>query len=122
MKLIKKFFILFLAVIPFFFSCEQDKDFAYDMDLLVGTEWGTPQVNQGSYSLAAPTVFKKDGTVTFGGTQQDTWDVRDSRSLFIQRRSEIWQVLTLTETKLAVDILKYPDGEFKASCVFRPME
>jgi hypothetical protein len=122
MKSIKKFLILFLAVIPFLFACEQDKDFAYDMDLLVGTEWGTPQVNQGSYSLAAPTVFEEDGTVTFGGTHQDTWDVRDSRSLFIQRRSEIWQVLTLTETRLEVDILKYPDGQFKASCVYRPIE
>jgi hypothetical protein len=122
MKQIRKCLILFLVVIPFLFSCEQDEDFAYDMDLLVGTEWGVPQVNQGSYSLPAPTVFKEDGTVTFGGTHQDTWDVRDSRSLFIQRRSEIWQVLTLTETRLEVDILKYPDGEFKASCVFRPME
>jgi len=122
MKQIKKFLILLLAVIPFLFACEKDREFAYDIDLLVGTEWGVPQVNQGSYNLSAPTVFKEDGTVTFGGTQTDTWDVRDSRSLFIQRRSEIWQVLTLTETKLTVDILKYPDGEFKASCVYRPME
>jgi hypothetical protein len=122
MKQIRKCLILFCAVIPFLFSCEQDKDFAYDIDLLVGTEWGVPQVSDGSYSLSAPTVFKKDGTVNFGGTQTDNWDVRDSRSLFIQRRSEIWQVWTLTETKLGVDILKYPEGEFKASCVYRPIE
>jgi len=106
----------------FFIACEKDKDFAYDIDLLVNTKWGTPHVEQGTYNLSAPTVFKEDGTVTFGNTRTDTWDVRDSRSLFIQRRSEIWQVLRLTETKLEVDILKYPEGDFKANCVYRPLE
>lgn len=119
---LKRFIVLVTTVTLFLFSCEKDEEFAYDMDLLVDKEWGVPQVNQGSYDQSAPTVFKEDGTVTFGGTRQDTWDVRDSRSLFIQRRSEIWQVLNLTETRLEVDILKYPEGDFKASCVFRPLE
>ena len=114
--------ILLITSLLFFISCEKDEDFAYDIDLLTGTKWGTPQVEQGSYDLSAPTVFKEDGTVTFGNTRTDTWDVRDSRSLFIQRRSEIWQVLNLTETRLKVDILKYPGGEFKATCIYQPMK
>jgi len=114
-------FIL-VTFVAFVVSCENDKDFAYDLDLLIGTKWGVPQVSEGSYDLAAPTVFKEDGTVTFGGTRTDTWDVRDSHSLFIQRRSEIWQVISLTETQMAVDILSYPHGKFKASCVYEPVE
>lgn len=114
--------VFIIITIGFSVSCEKDKDFAYDIDLLIGTKWGTPQVDRGAYDLSAPTVFKEDGTVTFGNTRTDTWDVRDSHSLFIQRRSEIWQVLRLTETTLEVDILKYPEGDFKANCVYRPIE
>ena len=113
---------LLMLLVTLISSCEKNKDFAYDIDLLIGTKWGVPQVNEGSYDLAAPTVFKEDGTVTFGGTRTDTWDVRDSHSLFIQRRSEIWQVISLTETQMAVDILSYPHGKFKASCVYEPIE
>src|SRR6056297_2221765 len=120
--MIRKRITFLIIVLMFFISCEKNKDFAYDIDLLVNTEWGTPHVEQGTYDLSAPTVFKEDGTVTFGNTRTDTWDVRDSRSLFIQRRSEIWQVLRLTETTLEVDILNYPGGDFKANCVYRPIE
>ena len=120
--MIRKEITFLIIVLIFLVSCEKDKDFAYDINILVDTKWGTPHVEQGNYDLSAPTVFKEDGTVTFGNTRTDTWDVRDSRSLFIQRRSEIWQVLRLTETTLEVDILKYPEGNFKANCVYRPIE
>ena len=120
--MVRKEITFLIIVLIFLVSCEKDKDFAYDINILVDTKWGTPHVEQGNYDLSAPTVFKEDGTVTFGNTRTDTWDVRDSRSLFIQRRSEIWQVLRLTETTLEVDILKYPEGNFKANCVYRPIE
>lgn len=113
---------VFIALLLISFACEKDKDFAWDMDLLIGTQWGIPQVTEGSYSMAAPTIFYEDGTVTFGGSITDLWEVRDSRSLYIQRRAEIWQVIQLTESRLVVDILEYPQGNFKASCTYEPLQ
>jgi len=113
------FFLLFV-------QCEKDKDFKYDLNLLTGKEWDMPQIQYtgpsgGDFILGSPTKFYEDGRVTFAG-RTDYWQVRDSRSLLIQQRQQIWQVLELTENKLRVEVLKYPNGEFLVQAIFYPLE
>mgnify|MGYP006276152479 CR=1 FL=1 len=119
---------VFLTVLCLFFTtaCEKDKDFQYDINHLIGTEWGIPHIQDTGpgytgYNMSAPMVFHDDGRVTFGSTQTDFWEVRDSRSLLIQKRSQIWQVLDLSENKLHVEVLKHPTGEFLMNAIFYPM-
>ena len=114
--------LLFLS----FVQCEEDEGFKYDVNLLTGKEWGVPQIQEtgpsgGDFILGSPTKFYEDGRVTFAG-RTDYWQVRDSRSLLIQQRQQIWQVLELTENKLRVEVLKYPNGEFLVRAIFYPLE
>ena len=116
------FAVLFML---FFASCEEE-EFQYDLDLLTGTEWGIPRILEtgpsgGVFIQTSPNVFYKDGRVSFGG-KTDFWQVRDSRSLLIQQREQIWQVLELSDNKLHVEVLKFPDGEFLVNAVFYPIE
>lgn len=119
--LFKLFAVCFLLI---FCQCEKEKEFEYDLNLLTGTVWGIPHIEEqsssaGDFIQASPTVFHEDGRVTFGG-RSDFWQVRDSRSLLIQQRQQIWQVLELTESKLHVEVLKYPNGEFLVRAIFYP--
>jgi len=121
----KTVYIVFLFVGLLLAGCEQEKDFAYDIELLTGTEWGLPQVQEtgpaeGSFNRSSPNIFYEDGRVSFGG-RTDFWRVRDSRSLLIEQRQEIWQVLNLTEDELHVEVLKYPNGDFMVNAIFYPL-
>ena len=114
-----------VCLLLFISACEKE-EFRYDLELLTGTEWGIPQVLEtgpsgGSFIQTSPNVFYEDGRVSFGGSI-DFWQVRDSRSLHLQRREQIWQVLELTENKLSVDVLKFPNGDFLFEVDFYPLE
>jgi hypothetical protein len=104
-------------------SCEQEKEFAYNIDYLIDNRWGIPRIQEGGsgFDKSHPVVFHKDGHVTFGG-RTDFWQVRGSRSLLIQERSQIWQVLELTENKFHVEVLKHPNGKFIANVIYYPAE
>ena len=109
-----------------FNGCEQEKDFQYDINLLTGTEWGLPRILESGpaasgFVQSSPNVFYEDGRASFGG-RSDFWQVRDSRSLLIEQRQEIWQVLNLTEDELQVEVLTFPNGKFKVNAVFHPVE
>jgi hypothetical protein len=122
----KTVYIISLFMILLITGCEQEKDFAYDIELLTGTEWGLPRIQEtgpagGGFVQSSPNVFYEDGRVSFGG-RTDFWRVRDSRSLLIEQRQEIWQVLNLTENELHVEVLKYPNGEFMVNAIYYPLE
>ncbi|GEM_PF-1835472 len=115
-------FIVGLLFIFFLTQCEQEKEFKYDVHLLTGKHWGIPEVLERGPSSepwlpGSPTVFYKDGRVSFGG-RLDSWQVLDSESLLIQQRKENWQVLELTENKLLVEVLSHPEGQFIVRAVF----
>jgi|SRR6056297_391422 len=118
-------FILPLAIL-LLWSCEKDKDFKYDLDKLIGTRWGIPQVEEvapgvGNYDQSAPTVFYEDGRVSFGDSRFDTWEVYGSKSLHIFDKKQIWQVISLSENELHVEKLSYPNGNFILRCKYYPM-
>jgi hypothetical protein len=121
----KKVLLLFsIIIIITHISCEKDEDFAYDINNLIGTEWGYPEIEEGSadYIEPTPTVFHEDGRVTFGGTINDFWQIKDSRSILIQQRSEIWHIMQLTENKMYVEKLRYPNGKFLVRCTYYPVQ
>ena len=122
----KTVYIIALFMVLLTASCEQEKDFAYDINLLTGTEWGLPQVQEtgpagGSFNRSSPNIFYEDGRVQLG-SRTDFWRIRDSRSLLIEQRQQIWQVLNLTENELRVEVLKYPNGEFMVNVIFKPLQ
>jgi len=107
-------------------QCENNEDFKYDLKLLTGTEWGIPQIQEtgpagGDFAKNSPTIFYEDSRVSFGGVS-DFWKVSGSTSLLIEQRQQIWQVLELTENKLHVEVLKYPNGEFMVRVIFNPLD
>ena len=109
-----------------FNGCENEKHFKYDLDLLTDTTWGVPEIqetgpSEENFNQVAPTKFYENGRVTFAG-RADYWQVKDSRSLLIQERQQIWQILELTEEKLYVEVLKYPNGEFLVRAIFYPVD
>ncbi len=114
--------LFYIIIILCLVSCEKDEEFAYNIDDLIGTEWGLPQVEEGSveYIEAAPTVFHEDGRVTFGGLDYDFWEVKTSRSILLRQRSQVWQILDLTEDKLYVEKLNYTNGKFLVRCIYYP--
>ena len=123
---IKTVYIIALFMAFLLVGCEQEKDFAYDINLLTGTEWGLPRIQEtgpagGSFIQSSPNTFYENGRVSFGG-RTDFWRVRNSRSLFIEQRQEIWQVRNLTENELHVEVLKYPNSEFVVRAIFYPLE
>jgi len=118
--------LLSVLLLLTFVTCEKEEEFKYDLNLLTGKEWDMPQIQEtgpsgGDFIQGSPTVFYEDGRVTFAG-KTDFWQVSDSRSLLIQERQQIWQVLELTENKLYVEVLKYPNGEFLVRAIFYPIE
>ena len=115
-----------VCLLLMFCQCEKEKDFKYDIHLLTATEWGIPEIQEGgpsggNFDQVAPTRFYEDGRVTFAG-RSDFWQVRDSRSLLIQERQQIWQILELTENKLHVEVFTYPNSEFVVRAIFYPLE
>ncbi|HKL37381.1 MAG TPA: hypothetical protein VJ876_00710 [Bacteroidales bacterium] len=122
----KTVYMISLFMVLLIAGCEQEKDFAYDIELLTGNEWGLPRIQEtgpasSSFIQSSPNIFYEDGRVSFGG-RTDFWRVRDSRSLQIEQRQEIWQVLNLTENELHVEVLTYPNGKFKVNAIFYPLE
>jgi len=115
-----------IILIGLLIQCENNEDFKYDLNLLTDTEWGIPQIQEtgptgGDFAKNSPTIFYEDGRVTFGGVS-DFWKVSSSTSLLIEQRQQIWQVLELTENKLHVEVLKYPNGEFMVRVIFSPID
>src|SRR6056297_767685 len=118
-------FVLFLFMM-LIISCEKDKDFKYDMNDLIDTEWGVPEIEELApgvveYDKSAPTIFYENGQVQFGNSRFDSWEVYDSESLHIFDKQQIWQVIKLTDNELHVEKLKYPGGSFILRCKYYPM-
>lgn len=118
--------LLSVLLLLAFVQCEKEEEFKYDLNLLTGKQWGIPEIQEigpsgGNFDQVAPTRFYEDGRVTFAG-RSDFWQVRDSRSLLIQERQQIWQILELTENKLHVEVFTYPNSEFVVRAIFHPLE
>lgn len=125
MRFFLKYFIYFFSFV-LLVSCEKDVEFAFELDDLLDTQWGIPQIIELGpgvidYDLSAPTVFYADGTMSMGGNF-DFWNLRSSRNILIEQARELWFVIDLKPNQLMVEKSRYPTGEFLLRCVYYPME
>lgn len=117
----------FLAILMAFQSCEDDPEFHFNLDDLLLTHWGVPQMirppqDMTMPDLDAPTIFYPEGYVTIGPARTDFWSIRSSRSIFLERSKEIWLIINLTPTKLQVEKTRQNDGALLGEYVYYPME
>ena len=117
--------ILFIALI--LLSCEDDPEFAFEIDDLTNTQWGIPQMirppqDMSVPDLDAPTIFYPEGYVTIGPARTDFWTIRSSRSILLEQSGEIWFFIDLTPIKMHVEKTKQNDGTLLGEYVYYPME
>jgi len=117
----------FTAFVLVFQSCEDDPEFQFNLDDLLLTHWGVPQMirppqDMTMPDLDAPTIFYPEGYVTIGPARTDFWSLRSSRSIFLEQSKEIWFIIDLTPTKLQVEKTRQNDGAFLGEYVYYPME
>lgn len=113
--------ILLLTV--FLSSCDKDEEFKFELDDLLETQWGIPQIVEPGtvdFIVDAPTIFYGDGHMRIGH-HTDFWTLRDSRSLFIQEASQVWFIIELKPERLYVEKSSYPDGAFIVKCFYEPL-
>jgi hypothetical protein len=120
-------YIIYLFSFVLLVSCEKDVEFAFELDDLLDTQWGIPQIielgpNVVEYDLSAPTVFYADGTMSIGVSNFDLWSLRSSRNILIEQARELWFVIDLKPNQLMVEKSRYPTGEFLLRAVYYPME
>ena len=118
---------LLISLLILLTACEEDAEFRFDLDDLIDTPWGVPDIIEVApdvidYDLSAPTVFYEDGHMLIGASRYDFWRLRNSQSLHIEQMSEIWFVIELTPNKLLVEKSKYPSGQFILRCVYTAMD
>ncbi len=119
LKILLMFFFVALC------RCDQKEDSAIDIDLLVSTSWGIPQVVEpgaGNIDLDAPTIFYQEGYVEIGPSKTDFWSLRNDRTIFLEQAQELWFVIDLSEERLYVEKNSYPDGTFLVKCIYYPFE
>jgi hypothetical protein len=105
-------------------GCDKDEEFMFNIDDLLDTQWGIPQVVEpGSeyIEVVAPTVFDATGTVSFGNTRYDFWYFRNKRTIVIEQAREIWFVIDLRSDRLYVEITRHPEGTFLGKFIFEPI-
>ncbi len=120
--------LIIIGALILFASCEDDDaEFHFNLDYLIDTQWGIPDVIEVSpdvidYDLSAPTVFYEDGSMIIGDSRYDFWRIRDAKSIHIERMAEIWFIIELTPEKLHVERSEYPSGKFILRCIYPAME
>lgn len=106
-----------------FAACNEEEELQYNVDLLTDVYWGIPSVKaEGSepyVEKGSPTIFYKNGIVMFG-PHEDYWKTYDAKSLLIERSTELWQIVALTDSSFHVSKITYPNGEFIVECVYYP--
>lgn len=121
MKYIKLIGFSFFFIL---FSCDEEDEFFYNLDLLCEVSWGIPFVqSQGSESytdLSSPTIFHKDGTFNIGNQYFDLWRVYDSKSIVLENKAELWLIIELNDSVLHVSKNSFPRGDFIAECIYNP--
>ena len=118
---------IFLAFFMVFQSCEDDPEFHFELDDLLITQWGVPQMirppqDMTMPDLDAPTIFYPEGYVTIGPARTDFWSIRSSRSIFLEQSKEIWLIIDLTPTKLQVEKNRQTDGALLGEYIYYPMD
>ncbi|MBW6478902.1 MAG: hypothetical protein K0B37_05685 [Bacteroidales bacterium] len=119
--------LLLMAFILILQSCKDDADFEFNLDDLLLTQWGIPQMIRPPQDMTvpdldAPTIFYPEGYVTIGPARTDFWSLRGSRSIFLEQSREIWFIIDLTPTKLQVEKTRQNDGALLGEYVYYPME
>jgi hypothetical protein len=116
--------LLMLIISLAFFGCG-DEEFSYDINHLVDTHWGIPQIIEpgiGHIDLDAPTIFNIEGYVLIGTSRTDYWTIRGDRSIFLEQAKENWFIIDLSPERLYVEKTSYPDGSFIAKCLYEPLK
>lgn len=116
---------LFVLLIPIAFAGCSDEEFDFDINHLVDTPWGIPQIiepGMGHINLDAPTIFNIEGFVLIGSSRTDYWTIRGDRNIFLEQAKENWFIIDLSPERLYVEKTSYPDGSFIAKCLYEPLK
>ncbi|TVQ91835.1 MAG: hypothetical protein EA393_04295 [Bacteroidetes bacterium] len=121
------FLVFLLALTLVFQSCEDDPEFHFDINDLLLTQWGVPQMLRPPQDMSmpdmdAPTIFYPEGYVTIGPARTDFWSLRSSRTIFLEQSREIWFIIDLTSARLQVEKTRQTDGALLGEYLYFPME
>ena len=107
------------------FSCKKvdQVELEKNKNLLLENQWGLPQVifsesNGGSIFLNSPTEFENDGTVLIGTNYEDYWEFIDERTIRFLNAEINWQIISITDTSLHVNMVKMNTSEFVMECQY----
>ncbi len=115
--------IISFSLIFLFTTCEKDVEFEFDEGMLVDTPWGIPQIlelgpNLTNVDQSAPTIFYESGLVVFGDQKEDYWQIYDARSILLEQKSQIWNIIKLNKDTLHVNKVGYRNSRFIAEVLY----
>lgn len=118
---------LLLAFLIAFLSCDKEEEFEFNIDDLVMTSWGIPQMirppqDMSQPDLSAPTIFYPEGYVTIGPDRTDFWSVRGSRTIMLEEARELWFFLNLEPDKMHVEKTRQTDGALLGEFIYYPLD
>ena len=120
--------IIFAIYIFFclFLSCDKEKEFQYELELLTGTIWTDPYIEEQNLdhapSLVSPVIFHENGTVIMGDSYQDQWYTYGEYSVVIVNKKERWQIMGLSADTLRLERHKHPEGNFIVRLRYHALE
>mgnify|MGYP006289131991 CR=1 FL=1 len=108
-------------------GCEKEQPAAFNMQHLTDTTWGAIYIEEvGPYNQNfeqySSIKFNADGTVLFNEVQTDFWKVYTSKSILIQEKSQIWQIIELNQDTLHVEKYDHPSFEFIVRGYYTPIQ
>lgn len=119
---------LLILLIFFLGFCKKvdETELKKNRTILIEHIWGVPKIEQGSLLsvpifLNSPTVFNENGSVEFGSAYQDYWIFIDERTIRFQNLSIDWNIISISDSLLHVNVLKMNTAEFIAECIYNAL-
>ena len=123
-----KIVIAILFVLLGVFSCKEVNENVIDENtkLLKANAWDYPEVVFGDASLVndfmdSPTEFKDNGTVNIGLHYNDNWEFTNESTIKFIRASINWQLITLNDSILHVNMVNSSNGLFLVECTYKSL-
>jgi len=118
-----KYILIILLFLFGFCKKVNETELEKNRDILLAHNWGIPEIEQGSLLsvpifLNSPTVFNENGYVEFGTVYQDNWTFVDERTIRFHITDVDWNIISISDSLLHVNMLKMKTADFIAECIF----
>jgi len=121
--------ILVLFFLFLFTSCKKvDTDEINNKkEIIIEHLWGTPVVvygntTHGSIFVSEPIDFFSNGSVTIATNYIDYWDFLNENTVRFIETGLNWQILTINDSILHVDVIRTENAEFLFECTYLSLD